>query len=398
MLKLIGVGLAITAGSFAAAWTGRYRITVPDDFAAQRLADSSFSLFSDDIEVGHTDIAVRPDQLPELWALGLKAEYLGDLELYEGYANFGNEDSLDYRNQYLNYTNQLALLEEWRTRHKSRFSRLQIGSSWENRPIYAYRIQQNVERKTPVRTIVILGGTHAREFIAPSVCLYVVNNLLYQIAFTNSLPRSLKTGDTQIVYIPILNPDGYDYCFTNNRLWRKNRRNNGGGNYGVDLNRNYSVGFGGANSSNLTTSDVYRGPSAFSEPETNALRNYCATLPNVVCFVDYHSYGQQIGWPWTYTTTAPTAYNQLNTWGSTIRSAILNSGGLTYLQGQSAVVIYPAGGTSKDYFYSQFGAMSATIELRDEGVNGFLLPESQIIPTQNESWAGFKAMLPLVAP
>jgi len=86
--------------------------------------------------------------------------------------------------------------------------------------------------------------------------------------------------NTEMYFIPVVNPDGYIYNQTTNPngggLWRKNRRNNGDNTYGVDLNRNYSYNWGYDNtgSSGNTNSDTYRGPSPFSEPESRIMRDF----------------------------------------------------------------------------------------------------------------------------
>jgi hypothetical protein len=75
-----------------------------------------------------------------------------------------------------------------------------------------------------------------------------------------------------------------------------------------------------------------------------------------------------------------------------MRNAITAGGGNSYVSGQGSTTLYVAGGTSKDWFYDAFGSASYTIELRDTGQSGFLLPESQITPTQNEAWNAMRAL------
>src|SRR5258708_19706093 len=81
----------------------------------------------------------------------------------------------------------------------------------------------------------------------------------------------------QIWVIPVLNPDGYEYTATTNRYWLKNRRDNGDGTFGVDLNRNYSYQWGlgtGVQGSHNTFDDTYIAASTFSEPATAARRDF----------------------------------------------------------------------------------------------------------------------------
>jgi hypothetical protein len=105
--------------------------------------------------------------------------------------------------------------------------------------------------------------------------------------------------------VPCLNPDGYVYNETTNPagggMWRKNRRDNGNGTFGVDLNRNYAQGWGVDNqgSSPNSSSDVYRGPSPFSEPETQAIRAFCEAHAFRIA-LNYHAHGNLHIYPWGY--------------------------------------------------------------------------------------------------
>jgi Zinc carboxypeptidase/GEVED domain/Secretion system C-terminal sorting domain/Fibronectin type III domain len=102
--------------------------------------------------------------------------------------------------------------------------------------------------------------------------------------------------------LPCVNPDGYIYNTTTNPngggMWRKNRKNNGDGTFGVDINRNYGYqwGYNNTGSSPTTSSDTYRGASAFSEPETQIIRNFC-TNHDFVASMDFHSYGNYCIYP-----------------------------------------------------------------------------------------------------
>ena len=112
----------------------------------------------------------------------------------------------------------------------------------------------------------------------------------------------LNTVEVSIV--PVANPDGYEYTFTTQRLWRKNLRDNDGDGQittsdGVDLNRNFDShwGYEDEGSSPSFSNDTYRGSAPNSEPETQALIN----LMGMVKFkfaLSYHSYSDLILYPW----------------------------------------------------------------------------------------------------
>jgi len=146
-----------------------------------------------------------------------------------------------------------------------------IGETTEGRNIWAIKISDNVSENKSETGVLIVGCHHAREWISVEIPLYLAKYL------TDNYSTDCKVNElvdnTEIWIVPMLNPDGHEYSRTTYRLWRKNRRNNGDGSFGVDLNRNYGYKWGGAGSSGDTFSDVYRGPSEFSEPETQAIRD-----------------------------------------------------------------------------------------------------------------------------
>jgi len=185
-------------------------------------------------------------------------------------------------------------------------------------------------------------------------------------------------------FIPIVNVDGYDYSWKTNRLWRKNRRQNGGNCYGVDNNRNWPYKWNTGGTSPDPCSDMYHGPSAGSEPENMALANYVKNTPRVVGYIDFHSYSQLWMCPWGYTHTLPPDYSQQKIVMDRIVAAIRSSHGMRYVDGNIASTIYVASGSSVDYTYSIGVKYSYAVELRDTGRYGFVMPPSQIKPQAEE--------------
>jgi hypothetical protein len=172
-------------------------------------------------------------------------------------------------------------------------------------------------------------------------------------------------GNVTFYVAPLMNPDGYVFTWTNDRLWRKNRRNNGDGTFGVDLNRNFDWSFAGPGASANTASDIYHGPAPFSEPETQALRDWLLARPNTVSHIDFHSFSQLVLWPYGNADISPpepdaTAVESL---GRAMAEAIFDSTGQFYEPIQ-AIDLYPAAGTSADWVYGATGTLSWTIELR----------------------------------
>jgi carboxypeptidase T len=174
-------------------------------------------------------------------------------------------------------------------------------------------------------------------------------------------------------------------------LWRKNRRQNADGSIGVDPNRNYGYMWGTLNintSSHVPSDPTYVGPRAFSEPETQAVRNLVAReLFRGV--ITYHSYSQLILYPWGYTSEPIPDASDLSTMtklAKRMQQLIRGVHGETYTPQQSSQ-LYPTAGDTTDWTYGEYGIPSFTIELRPDSPEngGFILPPEQIQPTFEEN-------------
>lgn len=199
--------------------------------------------------------------------------------------------------------------------------------------------------------------------------------------------------------MPMINPDGYKYSRSTDRMWRKNRSKSpaSSNEYGTDLNRNFGYFWGKSGASSNPASETYKGPSAFSSPEASAERDALKAIINdanseLVLFITYHSYGQQVLYPWSYSRSVPPSRKTNIIAASRYEAALETVTGVKYSVLQSAS-LYPAAGTSDDYAKSLGVEQSFTVELRDTGSKGFVLSSSQIKPTFQENWAGFKAMV-----
>ncbi len=259
-----------------------------------------------------------------------------------------------------------------------------IGDSIEGRDIWALRITGSATGKPAV---LFSGTQHAREWISPMTNMFIADQLVYGYD-TDPTIRS-RVDSAEILIVPVVNPDGYVYSWTpNNRMWRKNRRDNRDGTYGVDLNRNWDASWGGPGSSGNPSSSTYRGTAAFSEPESAALRDFFIANPDIVSTVDFHAYGQQILSPYGYTYDLPADYDLLMDIGAGMQSEIAAVHGEFYEVGATAGTLYRVSGGLKDWAYDDQGLLSYTIELRPEGSSpGFALPPQQIIPTSEEGLA-----------
>jgi murein tripeptide amidase MpaA len=281
-----------------------------------------------------------------------------------------------------------------------------IGQSLQNREIFALRITGPGSAANRPQSL-WWGGQHAREWINIPVPVYHAEQLLIRYA-TDPQIRQL-VDNVEFIFVPTMNPDGYEYSWTNNRMWRKNRRNNSGSgtgcnNFGVDLNRNWGYQWGAlpqGGSSGSCNSETYRGTAPFSEPETQVMRDFIVANPRIVTTMDWHSYGQLVMSPWGYTEAPPSpaaVANQFQTLNVAMADAILAVHGQVYDPGPIGPTLYIANGCSVDWSFGDRNIWGFTIELRDNGQNGFVLPPDQIIPTCEETWPAFLVLAQFAAP
>jgi carboxypeptidase T len=270
-----------------------------------------------------------------------------------------------------------ALAEE----HPTRASLHGIGSTLDGRTLWALRVGGAQPDALPM---LINGTQHAREWIAAMTATCVADRLVRDYDKDPAVRALVDT--TEVWLVPVVNPDGYQYSWGQDRYWRKNRR----GGHGVDLNRNFSVAFGGQGSSGFKRSDVYRGERPFSEPETTALRDL-AKREQVRLHIDFHAYGQLVLFPWNHSTKKSDDHARFAAIGDQVASAIYAQHDNRYrlIRG---VELYAAAGTMTDWMYGEAGATSFTIELRPRSGGGFVLPPDQIRPTCDEGMAAVLAL------
>lgn len=278
----------------------------------------------------------------------------------------------------------LEKMEEIRDRRPDLVEIFEFGRTWEGRPLLAMRITGPMGVNEPCRPGVLLNsGQHAREWITVMVNMWVAESLVSRYD-DDPLIRELVDG-VEWVLVPVLNPDGYEYSWTDFRMWRKNRRPSVGGNGrgGADLNRNYEVGWGSNHGSSGTpSSETYRGPAPFSEPETAALRDLTLSMPNLRTHNDMHSYGEQIMYPWGHTRDLCPDNGVFRDIGLEMYDRIEAYRGHRYDVGPVYTTIYPVSGGSVDWFYGDRGLWSMTYELY--GTN-FTPPPSEIRPNAEET-------------
>ncbi|XP_060662089.1 LOW QUALITY PROTEIN: carboxypeptidase B [Drosophila nasuta] len=267
-----------------------------------------------------------------------------------------------------------------------------IGQTAEGRDIKVLRISEN-PRET--KKIWIDGGIHAREWISPATVTYILYHLMSK---WETQPKYLR--EKTWYFLCVMNPDGYVYSRTVNRLWRKNRSPSRRANcFGVDLNRNFDIGWNGYGSSTNPCSDTYRGTSPASEQETKVVAEFLAKRKhNLDAYLTYHSYGQMVVYPWAYKAVKVKDANVLQRVANTAVDRIAQKTGTSYRASVTHEVLGIAGGGSDDWSRAALGVQYVyTIELRDRGTYGFVLPPKYIKDTALEGWIVADAVAQAIA-
>ncbi|KAF4524147.1 hypothetical protein B566_EDAN012152 [Ephemera danica] len=262
-----------------------------------------------------------------------------------------------------------------------------IGRSSEGRDIKLLKVSTG---GAPKPAIWVDGGIHAREWIAPATAAYL---LLQLVEFREKHPSLLNSLDWY--FLPVANPDGYEYTHTNDRLWRKTRSVNSGSScIGVDPNRNFDFHWMEIGASSDPCRDDYAGPRANSEPETRAIIDFLmAHSGEVKMYLTLHAYSQMWLVPWGYTEEKPADYYDMYVLAEKAVEALEKTRGTDYLLGTAQELLYPSAGGSDDWAKGVAGIKYAyTVELPDTGNHGFVLPASRIEPTGQETWEGVKAL------
>jgi hypothetical protein len=259
-------------------------------------------------------------------------------------------------------------------------SKINIGNSLEGRAIWALKISDNPDVDEDEPEVFYNGLTHAREPIGMEVLLYFMWNLLTTYG-TDSLSTYL-VNNRELWFVPVVNPDGYEYNRLTNPngggMWRKNRRVCGGGDYGVDLNRNfgYMWGYDDEGSSPYCWDETYRGTAGFSEPETQVWRDFMNSR-HFVMTLDNHTYGNDLLYPW--------GYAHLYTPHQYLYVAIADSMSKLngHIYGTPWEVLYSVNGGSIDWEYGDTISKPMILAISPEigtQSDGFWPPSNRILP------------------
>ncbi|MCM2322785.1 MAG: M14 family metallopeptidase [Oligoflexia bacterium] len=272
---------------------------------------------------------------------------------------------------YHNYTETVSTLRSLRDRHADITFLQSIGKSVEGRELWALHINTSGEAlksgKSAKPGVIIMANHHAREHLTAELALKLAQYLLDNRGDAR-IGTLLDTRDIWVV--PMVNPDGveFDIATSKYRMWRKNRAANPGGVFGVDLNRNYGFKWGTGGSSNNPRSDTYMGPAPFSEPETQAVRDFVRSQPNTKVLLSLHTFSELVLYPWG------SSYDPIeNTRDHAVFKKMAETmAGWNGYKPQQSSELYLASGDTTDWAYGELGIFAFTFELSPaSGFAGF---------------------------
>jgi carboxypeptidase T len=277
---------------------------------------------------------------------------------------------------FLTYAEMLQNLDSMASKYPNLITAKQAISTFqthEGRPIYWVKISDNPNQNENEPEVLYDALHHAREAASLSQLIYY---MWYLLENYNSSPEIKYLVDNlEMYFVPCINPDGYIRNQNTNPngggMWRKNRRNNGNGTYGVDLNRNYGYNWAYDNtgSSPNTSSETYRGPSAFSEPETQAMKWFCENHEFKLA-LNYHTYGDLLIYPWGYELSI---YTPDSAAFGNFAETMTRDNNYVYGTGDQTVG-YVTNGDSDDWMYGEQGTKNKIFSMTPEaglGSDGF---------------------------
>lgn len=340
------------------------RVQVTDK-AAQipLLAGMDLDLAGIDVKAETVDFVGDADTLRRLEEAGFPTEIVWSSAL----------ESTEALSQYLDPTEVSQKLDFYQAAYPALAQKIQIATTSEGRPEWAMKISNNVSMEEDEPAVFYVAQHHAREVMTPEIALDIVDYLLTRYAIDPQVQAWVDGREIWVV--PSHNPDGTSFVFTSSSNWRKNRRINGGGSFGVDQNRNYPFHWNlcssGQGASNSASSDTYRGPSAGSEPETQGYTQLARNQKPVVS-LSYHTYSELVIHPYGCKETVNADMRMFRDLTSDMGIRLQNDlGDGYYSNGRPWELLYEVSGDSDAWFYGELGTAAMTVEANSGTSGGF---------------------------
>ena len=251
---------------------------------------------------------------------------------------------------YHTYDSMTAELKDFVTKYPNLASMTDIGDGWEktqgkaNRDIWALKITGKTSGTKP--GVLFMGNHHAREIVTVEIPMLLAKHLLENYGKDQEVTKLVDTREIWI--IPMVNPDGHARA-EKGADQRKNAN-------GVDLNRNYGYKWGTTGISNSPSADTYCGKKAFSEPETQAIRDFETAHSNLKASISWHSFSNVVMWPWSYDNDIAPDSAKLSEMGKKMAS-------FSGYEPEQSSEMYPASGDTDDWSYSQHKIFGFTVEI-----------------------------------
>jgi hypothetical protein len=377
MLTLL-LGLVLAAPSAAQPATGitTYRISnVFDVETRSAIAGTGANIF----EVGRDYVLVETtsDEARALGRLGFTLEPQPSIQVFPP-ADSGYHD----------YAEMVAELQQAAFDHPAIVSLSSLGLAYEGRTLWVVKISDNVGVDEDEPEVLFTHHQHAREHLTVEQGLYTLQMLTDEYGVD---PRITNIVDNREIWLVFdANPDGgeFDIATGSYVSWRKNRQPNAGTSaVGTDLNRNWGYKWGCCGgSSGSPGSETYRGPAAFSAPETQVLRDFVDSrvlggVQQIKTHIDFHTYGELVMWPYGYTgvdVPADMTQDDHDVFVA-IGQAMAASNGYTP---QQLYDLYVTDGTINDWLYGVHRIFTYTFEMYPVSSSPGFYPPDEAIPTQ----------------
>ncbi len=372
LAKLSALGIAVDHGELA---NGYFITDINNEEYALIRQDFQVEVLETDMEQVYANL-IRADQLnPNPPA----SERFDCSYTTPANFNYGTMGSYLTYQEMLNELDEMAALYPGLITVKQTLSAGQTTA--QGRPLYFVKISDNPNTTEAEPRVLYTGLHHARE---PMSMMSLIFYMHYILENYNTDPEIQNlVNSVELYFVPCVNPDGYVYNQTTNPngggLWRKNRRDNGSGIYGVDLNRNYGYQWGlNSGSSGTTSSETYRGPSAFSEPETQMIRDFCISK-QFATSLNSHSYGNYLIHQWEYVNVVaePATF-------ATMGAQLTSCNGYTFGNAYQTVG-YLASGGATDWMYGEQVAKPKMYAFTPEIGTSFWPAPSSIISLCNNT-------------
>lgn len=369
--------------------TAEYRVLGPRTLA-DRNAVARTGTAIDYVEHGVLHVTATAAEVKAITALGFEVAAVpappdrgqpnGDI----GILDFPPADSAFH-----NYAELNTVLNQVVADHPTIARRTSMGTSYEGRDLPVIKISDNVATDENEPEILFNSQQHAREHLTVEMAIYLLN--LFTDSYGSDSRITNIVNSREIWIVPTVNPDGseYDIATGSYRSWRKNRQpNSGSSNVGTDLNRNWGYNWGCCGgSSGTTSSETYRGPSAFSAPETARLRDFVNSrvvggTQQIKANIDFHTYSQLVLWPYGYTTanTAPGLSADQERTFRTIGQQMAATNSYTPEQSSD---LYITDGDSLDWMWATHNIFAYTFEMYPGSASGGgFYPPDEVIPAQ----------------